>query len=788
MKKIALIGCNSHQLPLITKAKELGYETHVFAWQTGDVGESFADFFYPISITDKQAILEKCREISPDGIVSIASDLSAITAGYVANGLGLSGNSEAAIRTATNKIRFRKCMQKNGILQPAFAEVGDIYPVEAVGKLNFPVVVKPSDRSGNRCVYRANTTRELLQSIPRSKEVSFERKAIVEEYIEGTYFSAECLSQHGNHVVIAYTKKESVPYYQQMLDYRRIQGNHFNLPAETESIVKKVLSCTGLTDGASSVEFIVSPDQKIYIIEVMPSMYGDFVGSDLVPYVYGYDYLKSVIDIACGIHVTLPDNLSPKASAESGFILCKSDYLTFRKQKEEGTVIASSRFEEAENIPDSLSGITYGYYVLRAKSERELSGRKLLILGANPETTQIVLCAKELGVTTIVTDYTPGAPAKEYADISYDIDAMNTDAIVKLASEENVNGVLVGVADPLIGTYQKVCERLNLPCYANADTVYAFTNKRHFKDVCRKYDIKGVPEYHLPEDKDLIQYPLVVKPADSNSGKGITLCYSENDLPVAIENARKFSRSDTYLIEKYMTCRDVSIYYTCKDKKAYLSSISDRYTTDSQNGVARICTGDVFPSSLMDEFIKKEHPKYCRMFHDLKLENGVFYVSAFYENGTFYVYDPGFRLQGGGFHFIVAGANGFDQREMLIRYALTGTMGHENLDTLNDPDMNGQAACVLWFLLKEGTIAKILGDDFIKSHPNVIRIIERFKEGDVISPNMIGTEQQVYMRIFIVCDNKPQLKQIIRDMEQTLKIYDVDGNSMLLPSINTEII
>ena len=49
MKKIVIIGANDFQNQLILKAKSLGYETHVFAWRDGAVGEKTADFFYPIS-------------------------------------------------------------------------------------------------------------------------------------------------------------------------------------------------------------------------------------------------------------------------------------------------------------------------------------------------------------------------------------------------------------------------------------------------------------------------------------------------------------------------------------------------------------------------------------------------------------------------------------------------------------------------------------------------------------------------------------------------------------------
>ena len=47
MKKIVIIGANDFQNQLILKAKEMGFETHVFAWQDGSIGERTADYFYP---------------------------------------------------------------------------------------------------------------------------------------------------------------------------------------------------------------------------------------------------------------------------------------------------------------------------------------------------------------------------------------------------------------------------------------------------------------------------------------------------------------------------------------------------------------------------------------------------------------------------------------------------------------------------------------------------------------------------------------------------------------------
>ena len=118
MKKIAIIGASYLQEPLIQAAKKRGLETHVFAWETGDVGEKSADHFYPISITEKDLILKQCEKIGIDGICSIASDLAAVTVSYVAEKMGLCSNSPECTLATTNKHVMRRYFEKNNDPSP----------------------------------------------------------------------------------------------------------------------------------------------------------------------------------------------------------------------------------------------------------------------------------------------------------------------------------------------------------------------------------------------------------------------------------------------------------------------------------------------------------------------------------------------------------------------------------------------------------------------------------------------------------------------------------------------
>ena len=103
----------------------MGYETHAFAWEEGAVGKENADYFYPVSIVEKEEILEKCREIQPAGICSIASDLAAITVNFVAEGLGLPCNPTKYTDIQTNKYKMREALRAAGIDCPRFVLTGE---------------------------------------------------------------------------------------------------------------------------------------------------------------------------------------------------------------------------------------------------------------------------------------------------------------------------------------------------------------------------------------------------------------------------------------------------------------------------------------------------------------------------------------------------------------------------------------------------------------------------------------------------------------------------------------
>ena len=423
----------------------------------------------------------------------------------------------------------------------------------------------------------------------------------------------------------------------------------------------------------------------------------------------------------------------------------------------------------------------------------EFNGKKLLILGANPETVPLVEIANQMGVKTIVTSNIPTDAAKKVAWKACDVDGLDVDGLIRLAEEEKVDGVLVGVADILVPVYCKVCNALQLPCYATERIIEVFSYKDKFKETCEKYGIHGLPEYHLDadlkeEDINNVIFPVMVKPVDGYSGVGMTVCYESSELKSAVEKALRFSKCKRFIVERYMQCEDMGLYYTFMDGICSASCIYDRYTTDEQKGLSRVCLGGTYPSKHINTYYKKMHDNAVRMFKEIGIENGVLMLSAFYENEEFYVYDTGFRLQGEAPHLLMKAVHGFDQREMLVRFALTGSEGNFDLLAEDDSYFRGKWAATLWYLLKVGTISKIIGLDDLADDDRIVANVQRFYIGDSVLPEWIGTEKQVFTRLYIVCDSKEKLKEAIEEYREKISVFDESGNNMLLNGFDCRIV
>jgi biotin carboxylase len=299
MKKLAILGASYLQVPLIKKAKELGIETHVFAWEDGAVGKNMADFFYPISILEKDLILEKCKEIEIDGITTIATDIAMPTVNFIANQLNSIGNSLEATLISTDKFEMRKALSSKGVPCPKFAFYNQNNFQNNEG-FKFPLIVKPTDRSGSRGVTKVLTIEETNKAILKALIDSINNRVIVEELIDGQReFSVEFVAYKGQFYPLAITDKitTGAPYFCE-LEHHQPANISNELKGQIFDLTLKSLKVLGLENGASHTEVIIDKNNQLFIVEVAGRMGGDFIGSHMVELSTGFDFLAATIDVA----------------------------------------------------------------------------------------------------------------------------------------------------------------------------------------------------------------------------------------------------------------------------------------------------------------------------------------------------------------------------------------------------------------------------------------------------------------------------------------------------------
>jgi biotin carboxylase len=415
----------------------------------------------------------------------------------------------------------------------------------------------------------------------------------------------------------------------------------------------------------------------------------------------------------------------------------------------------------------------------------KFEGKKILILGGNPETAPLVSTAKKMGLVTYVIDLVHDSPAKRVSDHAIDGNAADIDLLERVVIAHNIDGVLVGVADILVPTYEEVCRKFNMPCYANKNAIKVFCSKVEFYEECKRFNLNVIPNYTksllAEENIDSIEYPVIVKPIDSGGGVGMSVVNSFDELIVAIEKAKQSSRVGEFICEKYIkNGQDIQAYYTIIDGSYFLSSIVDRTTNKSQGLTSPVCIGASYNSKHIDLFKAAADQKFKDMFKSNDIQNGIMSLQCFVVDDRIYPYDPGFRLQGEGQHLMLKAVNGFDHREMLINFAMTGAMWDGDFSVVNDLYLGGKYACSVWVLLKKGVIHHITGLDKIKQMPSYKDMMQRFDIGDEILSSYVGTEKQVFARIYIASDSDRGLRKAVEFIHANLVVKNSLGENMII--------
>lgn len=414
---------------------------------------------------------------------------------------------------------------------------------------------------------------------------------------------------------------------------------------------------------------------------------------------------------------------------------------------------------------------------------QDLKGKKLLILAGRPVGTEdIIKYAKSKGVYTIVVDYLPKEKSigKRLADECWDISTAEVDEIVKRAREAHVDGVYTGVHEFNVVKTMEVCERLDLPFYATKELWEIGTDKALFKNICEQYDLPVAQSYDY-QNKSSIKYPVIVKPVDGSSGKGISICHKEEEMDVAYKVAMAASIKKEVIIEQYLYGDEFAVDYSIVDGVSKLSFISDFYYNYDQEVTMPLPQVYIHPSRYIDDYMAEMDGRVRKMLSGIGVKNGIFFLQGFKNEDGFFFFEPGFRPGGSAIWRYTKYFNDISCMDMLVNYALTGSMGD---DVQKENAYYPKPCCTLSIVVKGGRIGQISGYEEMSKLSNIISSEKRFEVGDTVAEkSALG---QIVLRFFIVAKDYEDLYQTIELIQSKIIINDEHGNSMLIAPFKVE--
>lgn len=332
---------------------------------------------------------------------------------------------------------------------------------------------------------------------------------------------------------------------------------------------------------------------------------------------------------------------------------------------------------------------------------------KALVLCGGMSQLCLIQKLRERNIVSVLADINDKAPAVEYADKHYPVSTLDFDGIREVAVREKVDFILSVCADQMLLVAAKVSEDLGLPCYIDYETAKKVSSKELMKQI---FVENGIPtakhivlETLTRSDIEGMSFPLVTKPVDSYSSRGVKRANNYDELYAAFEEAVRISRTHTAIVEEYVEGDELSVDMYVENGEAKVLCVRVLDKIPNENGFI-ICRGK-YPAPLTDivyQEIKRVGQQIANAFC---LYNTPMLIQMKTDGNTVKVIEFCARTGGGIKYRLMPVVSGFDVVEAVLELTL-GRKPHYDGFHLN----------------------KYIVDEFLYCYPGVLDHLDGFEE------------------------------------------------------------
>jgi biotin carboxylase len=296
----------------------------------------------------------------------------------------------------------------------------------------------------------------------------------------------------------------------------------------------------------------------------------------------------------------------------------------------------------------------------------------VLVLNGGYAEIPMITAARELGYRVLTTGTDPLGIGHSYADRYIYADFSDPSAVVTLAREGEIVGVVSACNDFAAITATRIAEALGLPGHDRPEAAVTLHLKDEFRSTMKKLGLPSIRSQRVEtgdQAKHLVghlQFPLIVKPVDLSGGKGISICSIPEELEQAVNFARSSSRSNHVLVEEYLdgshhgfTCFIQSgrvVWWFADDEQYFINPF--------------LVAGTSSPTSISPSSISSVINVVESLAKHLRLVDGLVHLQCILSGEDIYIIEACRRCPGDLYPEFVRHATGWNYAQAIVRSEL----------------------------------------------------------------------------------------------------------------------
>lgn len=402
--------------------------------------------------------------------------------------------------------------------------------------------------------------------------------------------------------------------------------------------------------------------------------------------------------------------------------------------------------------------------------------KKAIVLAGGCDQIALIEELHKRGYYCVLIDYYDDPPAKKFADAHIKGSTLDTELVKKIAVEQKADLIVTACTDQALLTMAKVSEELGLPSYLDYKTALNVTNKIYMKDIMQKFNIPTSRHLKVQNflEKDLVanwNFPLVVKPADCNSSKGVKKVNSEKELILELEKALNYSRTHSAIIEEFIEGRELSADFYIDSGEVKLLSVTESTKIPNHNSFTIMQS--LYP--VTDEATNQKIIKIAeRIAEVFQLNNCPLLIQLIDTGNDVFVIEFSARMGGGSKYKLIETISGVDIMNQYVNLVLGDVVDI-------NPKLTDSHVAINYIYCNPGILSDFKNFDCNKESGKISDYFLYKTPG--MSFEKAETSGDRAAGFIVMGATKEDLNELIQECDRNLEILNPEGKDIMIHNL-----